>query len=207
MRTAFRTMFAVLLLGGLPAAAAAGTINFHVDVNTAPLIVAPGGPFFLDFQLTGGSGLATNTATIYGITFGGGSVTPPAFTTGGASGDLSTSVSLTDAGSFFNEFFEGFTPGGTLGFNVLETTNTDAPQPDLFAFAILDGSLFNLPTTGLGDSLVWVTLGDGIGVNAVQTAVTRAPEGISARVTAVPEPSAILLVASGLAAALIRRRS
>src|SRR4051812_19466391 len=87
---------AALLVCLVPAAARADII-FNVSMNTAPLIGHPAGPFSIDFQLNNGSGpLADNTATISNFNFGGGAPAGTPTLIGGASGNLSSSVRLTD---------------------------------------------------------------------------------------------------------------
>jgi hypothetical protein len=101
----------------------AGTFSFHVDVDTSSLVDDSGAPFSLDFQLTG---TGANTATLTNFSFtGGGPLTEPTFGpayTNGASGDLGSSVVLTDTADFFNEFFQGFSAGTTaISFDAVLT--------------------------------------------------------------------------------------
>jgi len=187
------------VLLGAPAGHAT-TFNYNVFVNTAGMAGSPAAPFSLDFQLTDGSGTGdgNNTATVSGFNFGGGGPLGGAFGTSGVSGDLGSSVSLTDSSPFQfpYEFYQGFTPGATLSFNVAITGNTDAgPTPDGFSFAILDNNLANLPTTGIGDSLVEINLGTTPQVTIGQG---TGPQGISVSVVAAPEPSTNALAALGL---------
>jgi hypothetical protein len=159
----------------------AATIGFHIIVNTSTLPGNPSAPFALDFQLNGGNPLS-NTATISNFTFGGGAAnsSPAATTFGLASGSLTSSVILNS------------TPGAALGFDVLLTTNVNTPNPDVFSFAILDKNLFNIPTTGLGDSLVLVNLDSA--TPAVQKFGGTGPfSGVS-----VPEPASLSLLVVGL---------
>jgi hypothetical protein len=177
---------------------------YHVDVNTAALMGDAAGPFSLDFQLNDGSGTGdgNNTATISNFTFGGGGATGSASLLGGATGDLTSGVTLTD-NTPFNEFYQGFTAGGTLGFDVSLTLNPDAGlTPDAFVFAILDNNLMNIPTTGSGDSLLLINIGGA--APAIQTGASISPAGVS--VTVVPEPSALAYAALGLALACVRAR-
>ena len=150
----------------VPAAHAA--LAFHVDVNTAGLAGNPGAPFALDFQLIDGGGAAANTVTLSGFTFGGGNPTGSALLTGGASGSLLSSVTLTDS-AFFNEFYQTFDAGSTFGFDIFTTLNEEAGIPDGFSFSILDKDLVNIPTSGLGDSLVFFSITEGLTVSGVES--------------------------------------
>jgi hypothetical protein len=90
-----------------------------------------------------------------------------------------------------------------LSFDLSLTSNVDAGgTPDAFSFAILDNSLFNLQTTGVNDTLLFINLTGG--VPAVQTGSTLNPAGVS--IIAVPEPTAIALLGLGMAAMYWRSR-
>lgn len=206
MKRAVAATIVALALCISPAVAFAGSITFHVDIATTALINNAAGPFSLDFQLNNGSGIASNTATIYNFTYGGGSAVSPANTFGGASGDIGSVVNLVDS-SAFNELFQQFNPGATLGFDVLLSTNVDAPVPDAFAFAILDGNLFNLPTNGFADTLVFVNLNsNGLGVGDVQAFRTIGNIALQVTVQPVPEPGTLVLLIAGAATGLRRLR-
>ena len=203
-------LFSLLIAGAAIAfasPASATSIGIHVQVNTAPLIGNPAGPFSLDFALTDGSGTLAvpNTITIANFGFSGGGPVGSTNLTGGASGSLSSSVTLTDSAFFFSEFFQQFTPGTTLSFDVFATTNADAVSPDAFAFAILDSSLANLPTTGLGDSLLLVNLTPAA-ASGIRTGSTTSPAGVTVAAAAIPEPGTLLLVGTGVIAAVRARR-
>jgi hypothetical protein len=60
-------------------------------------------------------------------------------------------------------------------------------RPDGFSFAILDNNLLNIPTTGIGDSLVQINLGTA---PAVMVGQGTGPQGVSVSVVAAPESSA-----------------
>ncbi|HWA24733.1 MAG TPA: NF038129 family PEP-CTERM protein [Lacunisphaera sp.] len=134
----------ILTLLGAAALAVAGRATL-VTLNTSSLTA--GGTYYVDFQLNNGSGGAGNSAAISGFTFGGGGVFTPTDIglIGGAAGDLSSTVWLNDS-SPFNEFFQAFTAGSSLSFDLRLSNNVDAPIPDIFGFAILDENLFNLAT-------------------------------------------------------------
>ncbi len=192
-----------LLLGAQ--AVSASTVEYHISLNTAALIGNASAPFSLDFQLNDGSGLgdANNTAIVNDFVFGSGSATGSANLFGGATGNLSGAVTLTDS-SAFNEFYQTFNAGSTLSFDVTLTQNSDAgPRPDAFAFAILDNSLNNLPTSGVGDTYLLVNLGP---TPSVTTGSSTSPLA-TITVTPVPEPASVVLIPLGLLAFILQRRN
>jgi hypothetical protein len=199
------------LVAGFAVAAAppaeATSIAFHVQVTTAPLIGNPAGPFSLDFLLNDASGTLAgpNTVVISDFNFAGGSPTGAPTLFGGASGSLSSSVTLSDSANFSNEFFQAFTPGTALGFDVVATTNSDGLFGDTFSIAILDGSLANLPTTGFGDTLLAAALRPTLTVSAIQRFSTTSPPGVGVTADPIPEPGTLLLLGTGVVAAVRRR--
>lgn len=111
-----------------------------VSLNTSQLAMNYSGPFALDFELIGSNG---NSVTLSGFSFGAGGGAGPAsaFLTGGASGDLGSSVILNDSANFFSDFNQQFTPGGTLTFTV-DSTLVAPPSgstPDNFSMVIFAG--------------------------------------------------------------------
>ena len=173
----------------------ASTIQYYVDINTASLVGNPSGPFSLDFQLNDGSGTgdANNTATINNFTFGTGSAAGAPNLAGGAAGNLAGAVTLTDT-TPFNEFYQAFNAGNELTFDVTLTLNSDAgPTPDSFSVAILDNNLYNLPTTGIGDTYLMVNLGP---TPSVTTGFSTSP-GVTVSVAAVPEPGSLAWISLG----------
>jgi hypothetical protein len=132
---------------------------FEVQVNTSSLIGHAASPFYLDFQLNDGSGLGNgnNTVTLSMFNFHGGAAVGSAMVIGGGSGDLLSTISLTDT-SFFNDVAQEFTPGALLSFRVSLTTNVDVPTPDAFVFGILDANFFNIPTFAASDALAMITI-------------------------------------------------
>ncbi len=182
-------------------------LTFHVDVATSQLVGNPSAPFSVDFQLNSGNTLGNNTASISNFTFGGmGAPFGAPNTLGGASGSLPGPINLTDSGAF-NEFYQSLTAGSTLGFDVTLSLNMDAgPTPDAFSFTLLDNSLANITTNGVGDSLVLVNINSG--TPTVQTFHgTGAYDGITVTATVVPEPSTIALLAvTGLGVVIYGRK-
>lgn len=149
---------AILTLAGTLTAPA----SMLVSLDTSGLMGNPAGPFYIDFQFNDGTGANDNLVSITQINLGGGTVLGPAALFGGVSGDLLSGISLTDSDPF-NEFFQPFSPGTFLSFQLSMTNLFAGPVPDVFGFAILDASLYNLATYSLGsDQLLIVTL-DGAG--------------------------------------------
>lgn len=142
----------LLLASLLIAGSAQAAIILDVSLNTATISIPgnPPGPLSLAFQLADGSGTGNgnNSAILSNFQFGGGGPTGLPFLMDGASGDLSSSVVLTDSG-FANVFIQGFTPGTTLQFRITLTTNLESGAPDTFLWSILDNTGFPLPTTSV----------------------------------------------------------
>ena len=192
-------LISVFLTGIGMAASPAAATAIHVQVNTAPLIGNAAAPFFLDFALTDGSGALAgpNTVVVSNFNFAGGAAVGAPTLSGGAAGSLAASVTLSDSLNAFSEFFQQFSPGAVLGFDVTTTNNVDPVAPDAFVFAILDKNLANLPTTGLLDSLLLVNITRS---DTIATASTTAPAGVTVAAAAIPEPTTLLLLGTGLVA-------
>jgi hypothetical protein len=204
----------------LPGSVRADAI-YDVSIDTAALTSSSSGPFSLDFQFTDGSGTndGNNTVTLSNFSFGAGSPTGSAATTGTVSGDLTGGFSLTDS-DFFNEFTQTFTPGNTLSFTVDLTSNVDAGGvPDEFSFAILDSTGSEIPTLGTFDILLLADIDSSQptlygfasdpsrGTVATGESIDLEAPVITSPTSQVPEPSFLLLLASGLSILALRRRS
>ncbi len=194
---------AAALLGASLASATAA--EFDITLNTAGLVGSLNGPFSLDFQLNDGSGggSGSNSANIRNFNFGAGSAVGSPTLINGATGSLTSSIALTETAAY-NEAYQGFTPGATLSFHVSLTDNAPSTStPDIFSFAILDQNLNNLPATGVGDSIVTITI-DPTGA-IVATGYTLGSEHVTVT-SVVPEPASTGAVVAGLAGlmALVR---
>lgn len=201
-----------LALAFVPAAHA--SFVYTVTMDTTSFIGS--GPFTLDFQFVDGTGLPgdlnNNSVSLTNFAFGAGGPLGGGTAIGGASGSLGAGISLHDTG-FFNEYLEDFTPGAVLSFDV-SITNVLNPSgtPDLFTMAILDSGGFELPTTGVADEFLGITLGGGRAPSIETAGSARgsdfpaAAPTVQAPQTAVPEPSSLWLLAGGACSILPWRR-
>ena len=211
-----RATWFALLLGTLliliESAARADQV-WTVTVDTTKMAADYTGPFALDFELIGSSG---NTATLTDFSFGGGGSGPASpFLTGGASGDLGGTVTLTDSSSFFNDFNQQFTPGATLTFT-LDSTLVAPPSggsPDNFSmvmFSNYDPTNGYNPSTGTGGTPIPTTDPSGndtfFNFNITgpgQPTVSSFPSmsgDITITITpaGVPEPSSVVMMLLGM---------
>ncbi len=184
-------------------------VSYTVTVDTRPLAgqTTPPAPFALEFQLNDGDGTVNNTATLSNFNFGtGGSATGSPTTTGGATGNLSSTVTLTDS-SFFNEFIQGFTPSSTdlLSFLLNLTANVEPTTPDAFSLAIFDSSGTGLPTNFF-DVFLQIDITNPLTINTYASDTSVSPPGCStcppidiamptveSATAPVPEPSTLAL--------------
>ena len=193
----------LLLAAGLfLSSAAAHAAVYHVSIDTSTLTATGNGPFSLDFQFNGGDTPGNNTALISNFDFGGGSATGSANLTGSVTGSLLTSVSFTNT-SAFSEFYQTFTAGGVLQFDVTLTQNLDGITPDSFSVAILDGNLNNIDTNSAFGSLVQIDINTTGTLNVNTASGTGVYSGVT---TTVPEPSSTMLVGLLAGGMLLRRR-
>jgi hypothetical protein len=210
----------VALLFGLSLGVGHAAVIYDISMNTAPLIGHAAGPFSLEFQLNDGRGIgdANNTATLTNFLFNGGAAVGNSTLTGGATGNLTSGVSLTDS-SFFNQFIQGFTPGSALSFRLSLSTNVDSGgTPDEFSFAILDHTGTEIPTlASFFDVFVQIDIDSANPiVRTFATDTSRTPEGgggsiniaapTATPVSSIPEPTMLTLTISGLVALFAWKR-
>ena len=212
----FRYTVLALAIGSV-AICRAGVI-YDVSLNTTPLIGEAAGPFSLGFQLNDGSGAgdANNTAILSNFQFGiGGSASGSPSVFGGATGDLSSGITLIDS-SFLNALAQSFNPGNSLSFRIQVSTNLDAGgTPDEFSFSILDSSGAQIPTNGFVDAFLLLDIdSSNPTLQTFSSDPSRPPQGGGGGITldapqatlASPEPGTFILLASGISFCLFFRR-
>ena len=200
----------------MPAVPASAAITYHATVDTSSLVGDSLSPFSLYFQFNDGEGTGdtNNTITLSNFTFGaGGSATGTANPTNGASGDLYSAISIVDS-SAFNDIYQEFTAGSSLGFDINLTTNLDAgPVPDKFGFAILDKDLNNVQTTDPGNQFITIDVDSPTSptvqtFGSSQSPFTILPPTVAEVNEAVPEPATygVLLALGLMGVGMVRRR-
>lgn len=176
--------------------------TYQIRIETQALLDAPpaSGHYALALTLLNGDSLHNSTVTLSQFDLGGGTPVGSPMTTGGASGDLASSVVLTDS-SFYNDLVQPFLPGSTLSFLLAFHSTNTLPTPDSFSIAILDDQGRPIPTLEplTGQSFLIAELAaDGgqtivnlqvYGSDPSQTSL-RIPAP-SARLIGVPEPPSL----------------
>ena len=187
IRTAM-SLVALFLVLGQRSAFADEILN--INVNTSGLGSPANSEIY--FILTG---TGANTVTLSNISLGGGSAGAVDLlaTTGGTSptNSLTSGISLNDTADFLTVFAQPFSAGSSLSFLLDLTTNVVSPNPDQFSIEIVDPNGNLIPTsdpTGF-DNLLAINLDSANPTtNIYSNLVSAAP---------VPEPSSLLLFASG----------
>jgi hypothetical protein len=197
--------------------------SFLVTIDTTGLAGSGAAPFSLEVQFNDGGGTVTNTAILSNFDFGigGGATGSPTYncTSGsgaacaGTSRDLSSTVVLSDSSDAFNEFLQGFTPSSSdpLQFQLDVTTNVETPAPDGFTLSLFDSSGQGIPTSFF-DVFVELGIDQSVVIMTFPSDPTQPPPGcptcpplhIPALIaqptpTAIPEPTTLVLLGSGLA--------
>lgn len=180
----------------------------RVSIDPAPL---GGAAFLIAFDFTDG-GPPSNSIAVGSFATDG--ALGSASTAGSVSGALPAGFTLSD-GDFFNELLQGISGAGAISFEFAATANAPAAGslPDTFAVFLLhpQSQLPLFATTDPSGSNALLTFQIDPGFAEPLTVYSAVPAGgapVTWSVTAVPEPSSLLLSLAGAAMLLgiVRRR-
>jgi hypothetical protein len=203
-----RVLWSLLL--ALSAATALRADIYTVTVNTSSIYGTSGS---LDFNFNPGP-LLTQAASLQILNFASdGTLADSPILTGDVSGGLPGTLTF-DNGSGFNDYFEGFTFGNTLAFDVslygpaLSSPDGTSTSGSTFAFSMFSDAAGTIPvlTTDTTDGFAFIV---NVNLDGTTSPTNYSPETqISTSVSATPEPSDIglsVILASVLASLLLSK--
>jgi hypothetical protein len=196
---------AFLLIGCCYMAAWAGPVTYQVTVATSSIAGTSGS---LDFQFNPGP-LSSQPGTAQLMNFSSNGILDPSdiFTTGHVSGAHLPATLTFDNGTALNEYFEGFTYGSTLNFQViLSGLALMAPNGtgsgSVFAFSMFSDAAGTQPVLTT-DTTFGIAVKIAVNPNGTSTVTDNSRQ---TAVGLVPEPTPLWLMAAPLALVLRSRR-
>lgn len=186
-------------------AALANTVTYNITVNTSSIDGTTGS---LDLEFNPGP-LVTQAASIQIRDFASDGTLAGACPcgTGDVAGQLPATVTI-DNGTAYNDYFDDFTFGTTLSFDVtfygsaLTAPNGTATSGSTFAFSMFSDSLGTVPVLTSNTTYGYAAMID-VNLDGSTTPVDYSPQ---TTLTPVPEPGTWPLVALGIGLCLIVRR-
>jgi hypothetical protein len=179
--------------------AKADPVIYNVTVDTSSITGTAGS---LDFQFNPGP-LATQTASLQILGFASdGTLAGSPTLTGDVSGVLPTTLTF-DNGVGYNDFFEGFTYGTTLSFQVslygpaLSSPDLVSQSGSTFAFSMFSDGAGTAPTLTT-DTINGFAARLDVNLDGTTTVTDLSAETIVASSVVTPEPESLVLLATGL---------
>jgi len=189
--------------------ASAGPITYGVTVDTSSIFSTAGS---LDFNFNPGP-LVTQAASLQILSFSGdGSLAGGPSLIGDVTGALPATVTF-DNGGGFNDYFEGFTYGSTLTFQVylygpaLSSPDGTSTSGSTFAFSMFSDSVGTIPVL-TSDTIDGFAFTVDVNLDGTTTVTNFSPVTSINPVSAVPEPGGVVLLGTAIASVgtLLRRK-
>jgi hypothetical protein len=195
----------VVLLLWFAATLSASAITYDITVDTSSISGTAGS---LDFQFNPGP-LTTQLADlqILGFTSDGALAGSPSLTGDVSGGPLPSSV-MFDNGTGYNDYFEGFTYGDSISFQVslygpaLTSPDGTSTSGSTFAFGMFSDSAGTDPTL-TSDTIDGFAFTVDVNLDGTTTLTNFSSETAVSPVSAVPEPSSLLFLGSALASFIV----
>lgn len=191
--TNFTTLIRQCLLAVVLAVSAfgaiAGPLSYHVSVNAGTL----SGPGILDFYFSKDAAAAGATVTVSNLT---GALDGPAYAIGAVTVQPDGSIVIGNGPDIDNIFGQNVQFGGMFNFDLLFSTDfLDEPLGAGSAFSV---SLLNADGSPADGTDYGVALFDLVPGEGIRSDIQQGFATIAADVTAVPEPSSMLMMMTGL---------
>ena len=180
--------------------ASAAPISYDVTVNSSSISGTAGS---LDFEFNPGP-LVTQSASLQILNFtSDGTLAGSPTLTGGVSGAIPATVTF-DNGTGFNDYFEGFTYGSTLSFQLslygpaLSSPDGTATSGSTFAFSMFSDAAGTIPvlTTDTTDGFAFTV---DVNLDGTTTVTNFSSQTTIAPITpSIPEPGTLPLMVTGI---------